>query len=97
MEETYLFIANSGDNTVSKVSATECKEICTYDVEKNPSRTAVSLDKVVWVGNRDSNTVSKLNGSNCEVINKSIPVGKGPRAMVVDERGHLWVGNYVDN
>jgi len=93
---TYIFIANSKDNTVSKVRTHDCKEVCTYDVGSNPSRTAVDLKGEVWVANRNSNDVTRLDGNTCKVID-TYPVGRGPRPIAADDDNNIWVGNALDN
>ncbi len=94
--ESYIFIANSGEDTVSKLRTSDGSLICKYPVGDNPSRTAVGLNLEVWVGNRNSNDVTRLNGSSCEVIG-TYPVGKAPRGVAIDLDGNVWVGNSGDN
>lgn len=95
-DTSYIYIANSRDNTVSKVSTHDCTEVCTYDVGASPSRTAVDLKGEVWVANRDSKDVTRLDGDSCRVID-TYPVGNGPRPIVADDDNNIWVGNARDN
>ncbi|MBN2250984.1 MAG: VWA domain-containing protein [Candidatus Altiarchaeota archaeon] len=96
---SYLYVSNSGIDSVAKIDTTDGSIACEYKfpgIGDNPSRTAVSLNGDAWVGNRDSNDVSWLDGESCEVKAR-IPVGRGPRAIVVDFNGDLWVGNREDD
>lgn len=91
VKSPYIFIPNSGENTLSKVYAPDCSEICRYDVGANPSRLAVNKDLSVWVGNRGSREITKVNGQTCDTINSYI-VGSGPRGVAADIYGDIWVG-----
>lgn len=78
----------------------------------NPSRTTVDFDFDCWVGCRGFNSylqsyggqpinevdvkVMKVSLKDGKVI-KSINVGHAPRALALDARNHLWVGNSVDD
>ncbi len=88
---SYIFIANSDDNTVSKVRTSDCKELCRYNVGSNPSRTTVDLKGYVWVGNRNSADVTKLKSDSCEVVG-TYKAGDTPRALAVDADNNVWVG-----
>ncbi len=56
----YIWIANSGESTVSKINTETGKEEGRYDVCSNPSRTAVDLYGDVWVGCRNDGGVAKI-------------------------------------
>lgn len=64
----YIWVANSGENTISKIDIQTGVELGVYatvpDYENsgvgNPSRTTVDQDGNVWVGNRNSNTIVKV-------------------------------------
>lgn len=67
VEDTFPFIwvANSGENTISKVDTRSGQELGVYRTAPsgesgNPSRTTVDQDGNVWVGNRNSNTIVKV-------------------------------------
>lgn len=67
VEDTFPFIwvANSGENTISKIDTRTGFELGVYrtapaGASSNPSRTTVDQDGNVWVGNRDSNTIVKV-------------------------------------
>ncbi len=57
----YIWIANSAENTVSKINTETGKEEGRYDVCANPSRTAVDLYGDVWVGCRNDGAVGKIH------------------------------------
>ncbi|MBM4352264.1 MAG: hypothetical protein FJ109_00490 [Deltaproteobacteria bacterium] len=56
----FIWIANSSENTVSKLSTKTGKEEGRYSVCVNPSRTSVDLYGDVWVGCRDDGGVAKI-------------------------------------
>lgn len=67
VEDTFPFIwvANSGENTISKIDTRTGTELGVYrtaptGASSNPSRTTVDQDGNVWVGNRNSNTIVKV-------------------------------------
>lgn len=82
----FIWIANSGEGTISKLDVTTGKELGRYRTgpgNGNPSRTTVDQDGNVWVGNRNNNTITKVglkefgqcidrNGNG--VIDSSTPV-----------------------
>ena len=59
-ELALLWVANSGEDTVSKVDTDSGKEVGRYRVCDNPSRTSVDLDGGVWVGCRNDGGVAKI-------------------------------------
>jgi hypothetical protein len=75
----YLWVANSGESTISKIDTQTSKEIARYATGplyptsgENPSRTAVDKDGNVWVGNRLGNhDVVKIAGYNESCIDKN--------------------------
>lgn len=59
----FIWIANSGEGTISKLDVTTGKELGRYRTgpgNGNPSRTTVDQDGNVWVGNRNNNTLTKV-------------------------------------
>ena len=68
----FIWIANSGEGTVSKLDTNTGDELGRYrtgpESWTNPSRTTVDLDGNVWVGNRGNDTVTKIGlfeAGNC--------------------------------
>jgi len=62
-----LWVANSGEGTVSKIDTTEVAETGRYKVCSDPSRTAVDLQGNVYVGCRGDGGVAKIlaNPAHC--------------------------------
>lgn len=59
----YIWIANSGEGTISKLNTRTGQELGRYRTgpgNGNPSRTTVDQDGSVWVGNRSNNTITKV-------------------------------------
>ena len=59
----FIWIANSGEGTISKLDTRTGKELGRYRTgpgNGNPSRTTVDQDGNVWVGNRANNTITKV-------------------------------------
>lgn len=55
-----LWVANSGENTVSKIDTETGKEVARYAVCGDPSRTAVDLEGDCWVACRADGKVAKI-------------------------------------
>jgi len=59
----FIWIANSGENTVSKIDTVTGCELGRYLTgpgNEDPSRTTVDINGDLWVGNRSSNTATKF-------------------------------------
>jgi hypothetical protein len=56
----FIWIANSGESTVSKFDTATGMEMGRYNVCSNPSRTSVDLYGDVWVGCRNDGGVAKV-------------------------------------
>ncbi|OAD19875.1 conserved hypothetical protein, secreted [Candidatus Thiomargarita nelsonii] len=59
----FIWIANSGENTVSKIDTVTGCELGRYLTgpgNEDPSRTTVDINGDLWVGNRESNTATKF-------------------------------------
>ena len=62
----FIWVANSGESTVSKINTITGEEIGRYRTgpgigeAENPSRTTVDLNGDLWVGNRNTNTAVKI-------------------------------------
>jgi len=61
VEFHFIWIANSGENTVSKLDTNTGHELARYHVCSNPSRTAVDQNGDCWVGCRSDGNVSKIS------------------------------------
>jgi len=59
----FIWIANSGEGTISKLDTRTGNELGRYRTSEgngNPSRTTVDKEGNVWVGNRSNNTITKI-------------------------------------
>ena len=102
----YLWVANSGEATVTQINMLEHTVVDSYPVGVSPSRTAVDLWGNVWVANRahepveGQGSVTKINSEGCtgtECIEFTInigSVGDTPRGLAIDENNFAWVGTY---
>jgi peptide/nickel transport system substrate-binding protein len=86
-------VANSLDNSVSRIDPNKGKVVATIPVGGTPSGVAVGLG-AVWVSNAGDNTVSRISPSSNKVV-RPIPVGNGPGAIAVGD-GAVWVANSLD-
>ncbi|MCX6718566.1 MAG: SMP-30/gluconolactonase/LRE family protein [Candidatus Staskawiczbacteria bacterium] len=91
----YIWIANSGDNTVTKLNISNGNVIGTYNVGNNPQEVAVDASGNVWVANNGGNSVTKLDSSGNTI--GTYNVGYGPRGIAIDEAGNVWVANSGGN
>ncbi len=101
----YLWVANSGENTVSKVNTDTLREDARYPTGEGPSRTAVDFDGDVFLANRafsSQSSVTRVSARDCEgtaCVRYNAPVGADnavARGIAIDEEGFPWVGTYND-
>ena len=71
----FMWVANSSENTVSRLDTEECKETGRYAVCANPSRTSVDLWGNVWVACRSDGGVVKIAIDEALCIDKHPPEG----------------------
>lgn len=71
LELNFIWIANSGENTVSKLDTNTGRELGRYYVCQNPSRTAVDKDGDCWVGCRNDGLVGKISTFEAGCIDKN--------------------------
>ncbi len=71
LDLAFIWVANSGQNTVSRLNTEECKETGRYAVCSNPSRTSVDLVGNVWVGCRSDGGVAKIAIDEALCIDKN--------------------------
>ncbi len=91
---THVWVANTGDNTVTELKASTGAVVQTIPVGREPH--AISSDAThVWVANFDDNTVSELSASTGAVV-QTINVGNGPLGVSSDGT-HAWVANLYDS
>jgi streptogramin lyase len=83
-----IFVANSGDNTVSRIERGTTQE--TFDVGADPRLVAADGDETVWVTNKGDGTVSRIDIASGKVM--TTRVGSEPLGIAVGE-GYVWVTN----
>lgn len=88
-----VWIANSGDDTISKVDPATRTVIDTVEVGKAPTGIAVDAGSV-WVANSGGRSVTRINAASRRVVDQ-ITVGNGPRAIASGGNA-LWVANSAD-
>ena len=88
-----LWVANSGEATVSRVS-TDGAVRGTYPVENQPL-SVVFDGRSIWVANGGSNTVTQLDSNTGERLGNYPSGGVSPTALVFDGM-HVWVANRGD-
>lgn len=86
-----LWVSNAGNNTVSKIRASDGTILGTFPVGSNPR--LVEFDGAnIWVANFGSNTVTKLSASDGTVL-ATITVGNNPWGLAFDGT-NIWVACY---
>jgi YVTN family beta-propeller protein len=89
-----VWVANSGDSTVSRYDATTLEEgpIRTISVGSRPTGIAYGVD-AIWVANAGDDTVTRIDPSTYATT--TIPVGSEPVAVAVGA-GAVWATNRVN-
>ena len=80
-----LWVANSGENTLSKIDTETGKEVGRYTICNDPSRTAVDLNGDCWVGCRGDGKVAKIALEQSECVDKN---GDGQVVTSWDQNGN---------
>ena len=85
----FIWIANSPQNTVSKVDCKTVTEVGRYNVCIDPSRTSVDLEGNVWVACRGDGQIAKIIADKSKCIDKNgngiIETSTGPQPIGNDE------------
>lgn len=85
----FIWIANSPQNTVSKVDCKTIQEVGRYPVCSDPSRTSVDLEGNVWVACRGDGQVAKIMAEKKNCIDKNsngaIETSTGSQVVPGDE------------
>jgi streptogramin lyase len=81
----FLWVANSSEDTVSKIDTVDMVETGRYRVCDNPSRTSVDLYGDVWVACRNDGAVAKIANYEANCIDKN---GDGIIQTSRDENGN---------
>jgi YVTN family beta-propeller protein len=89
-----VWVANSGDSTVSRFDPTTLEEgpLRTVSVGSRPTGIAYGAD-AIWVANAGDDTVTRIDPSTYSTT--TIPVGSEPVAVAVGA-GAVWVTNRAD-
>ena len=87
---SFIWVANSGENTVSKLDTKTGTELGRYHTCGNPSRTAVDLLGNVWVGCRSGGGVAKI------AIDEAICVDKNGNGVIDTSQGSQPMPNGTD-
>ncbi len=97
-DDKYLYITQSGTNTVLVADAHTLAPILSIPVGSTPQAIAISPDgEAAYVANYASNTVSVISVKTNTVI-KTIPVGTSPEGIAVSPGGNtVLVTNYGSN
>lgn len=83
----FIWIANSPNNTVSKVDCKTIAEVGRYSVCSDPSRTSVDLEGNVWVACRGDGQVAKI------IADKKNCVDKNGNGIIETSTNNQVVGN----
>lgn len=67
----FIWIANSPNNTVSKVDCKTITEVGRFSVCPDPSRTSVDLEGNVWVACRGNGQVAKIIADKAKCVDKN--------------------------
>ena len=93
--EGSVWIANSGDGTVTRLDARTGKPIGEpIRVGDDPRELAFGAGSI-WVANNDDNTVSRIDAKTGRVTGQPIPVGREPLGVAFGA-GSVWVANHGD-
>jgi YVTN family beta-propeller protein len=90
--EGYVWVANAGDNKVSRILPETVSEIDKVSVGRQPGGLAIG-DGAVWVSNRGDDFVTRYTVSTGSAF--PIPVGDAPVGIAFGEEA-VWVANADD-
>ena len=93
-----VWVANSGDGTVTKLNSSTGAVIGTYPVGLNPQSIAYDSDtNSIWTTNAGDNTISKVSAGSGALVGSYI-VGNNPAGIAFDSvTNSMWVTNNNDN
>lgn len=89
---TYLYVANSGDDTVSRILLTTSSVDKTISVGSSPTEIVWDGGSYVYVINSGDNTVSRILTST-GTVDKTISVGANPSYIAWDGGSYVYVTN----
>lgn len=90
-----VWVANSGEGTVSRIDAKRGRVVKTIRVGQEPDSVAVG-DGSIWVTNTGDGTVSRIDEASGRLQTRSIRVGRQPEGIAVGG-GSVWVVNSGDD
>ena len=96
--QSFVYVTNSGDNTVSVISTATNTVVATVPVGSGPSGVAITPNGAfAYVFNVNDNTVSVISTATNSVV-ATVPVGSGPSGVAITPNGAFaYVGNQNDN
>ena len=95
-EKLDVLLANSGDDTVSRLDPDSGEPIGKpIKVGRDPRELTVGLG-FVWVSNNDDNSVTRIDPGTGKVVGTAIPVGKQPLGIAAGADS-VWVVNHGDD
>jgi MYXO-CTERM domain-containing protein len=100
IETPYLWVANSGSNTVARIDTATGRVLSVTPIDGGgPSRTAVDIDFNCWVSLReDSNgRAFKLSAQDGRVLGVTPYVGAQTRGVAINAAGDVWVSSSVND
>jgi YVTN family beta-propeller protein len=89
----WVWVANSDDNTVSRVNPRTVGVVAAITVGRRPSAVA-SGGGSIWVANEADDSVHRIDTDSSSTT-ATIPVGDGPTAVAYGD-GAVWVANGAD-
>lgn len=89
-----VWVANTGDDSISKLDPEVDRVIENIDVGSDPSGLTFGFD-ALWVANAGDGSVSRVNLATNSVV-QTIEVGNAPSSVAVGE-GSIWVTNHYDD
>ena len=87
----HIWVTNGGENTVSKIRASDGANVGTFPVGSEPRRMAFDGANI-WVTNWNGSSVMKLRASDGQVL-QTIPTGSRPGGIAFDG-SNIWVASY---
>jgi len=88
----YVWVANKGSNTVSRVLKSNPAISTTIAVGLSPDSVAVD-ENYCWAVNSTSNNITRINKSDLTTTTIDVGAGGYPRMVAIDET-YCWVTNY---
>jgi len=99
----YLWVSNSGSNTVSRISTVSGRVLSVTDIlpfdgfptASGPSRTAVDLDFNCWVTLRfeTNGRAIKISSEDGRVLGQTQYVGARTRGIAINGQGEVWISS----